>query len=142
MKLTGTTTQKTKRGSPESFTGIAWQQTLAVGDAPNPLHVARVTFEPGARTVWHTHPRGQVLIAATGVGRFQTEGGPVLALLPGDSVTIPAGEKHWHGAAPDQLFVHLSIQAEGDGGEQATWLEPVSDEDYARNPEQHGADNA
>ena len=140
MRLTDAKEQKTKRGSPESFTGTAWQQALAIGDAPNPLHVARVTFEPGARTVWHTHPRGQILIAAAGVGRFQTEGGSVLALLPGDSVTIPAGEKHWHGAAPVLVDFDLGV-GHGDGGEQATWLEPVSDEDYARNPEQHGGDN-
>lgn len=136
MKLIHAAQQKTQRGSSETFTGIAWQQTLAVGEGPGPLHVARVTFEPGARTVWHTHPRGQILIAITGIGRFQTQGGAVLALLPGDSVTIAAGEKHWHGAGPDQLFVHTSIQAEGDGGEQATWMEPVADEDYARSPEQ------
>ena len=134
MKLTPAAEQKTQRGSPESFTGTAWQQILAVADEPGRLHVARVTFEPAARTVWHTHPRGQILLATAGVGRYQSDGGPLLALLPGDSVVIPAGEKHWHGAAPDQLFVHSSIQAEGDDGEQATWLEPVSDEDYARIP--------
>ncbi len=94
---------------------------------------------PARAPVWHTHPRGQVLIATTGVGRYQSDGGPVLALQPGDSVTIPAGEKHWHGAAPDQLFVHTSIQAEGDDGEQATWLEPVGDADYTRLPERDEA---
>ncbi len=135
MRLSHAAEQTTRRGSSESFTGTAWQQTLAVGDAPNPLHVARVTFEPGARTVWHAHPRGQILIATTGVGRSQSEGGPVLALWPGDSVMIAVGEKHWHGAAPDQLFVHTSIQAEGADGEQATWMEPVTDEDYTRAPE-------
>ncbi|UAJ10562.1 (R)-mandelonitrile lyase [Glacieibacterium megasporae] len=138
MNLTRTADQRTQLGSSESFTGTAWQQTLAVGDAPAPLHVARVTFEPGARTVWHTHPRGQILIATIGIGRCQTQGGPVLALLPGDSVSIASGEKHWHGAAPDQLFVHISLQSEGEGGEQAIWLEPVSDEDYGRLPERKG----
>ncbi len=134
MKLTGAVEQETRQGDTTSFTGTAWQQTVAVGETANPLHVARVTFEPGARTVWHTHPLGQILIATAGIGRFQLDGGPVLALRPGDSVTIAPGEKHWHGAAPDQLFIHISIQAAGDGGEQATWLEPVSDEDYGRAP--------
>ena len=134
MKLQHAEDQKTQRGSSESFSGTAWQQTLAVGEAPNPLHVARVTFEPGARTVWHAHPHGQVLIATAGVGRFQSAGRPVLPLLPGDSVAIAPDEKHWHGAAPEQLFIHISIQAADDRGQQATWMEPVSDQDYARAP--------
>lgn len=135
MKHRPAARQPTNLGRPESFTGTAWQQTLAVTESEHPLHVARVTFEPGARTVWHTHPLGQILIATAGVGRFQIDGGPVFTLRPGDSVTINPGEKHWHGAAPDQLFVHTSIQAAGDDGEQAIWLEPVSDADYAREPE-------
>lgn len=135
MKLQHAADQANQRGVSSSFTGSAWQQTIAVGDGPNPLHVARVTFEPGARTVWHAHPHGQILLCTTGVGRFQIEGGPLLALKPGDSVTIGAREKHWHGAAPDQLFVHTSIQAEDDAGEQAIWMEPVSDADYGRVPE-------
>lgn len=134
MQLTKAEEMKTRQGSSESFTGTAWQQTSAIGEGPNPLHVASVTFEPGARTVWHSHPHGQILIATTGIGRYQSQGGPVLALLPGDSVVISAGEKHWHGAAPDQLFVHTSIQAEGREGEQAKWMEPVADEDYTRPP--------
>lgn len=134
MKLRHATEQPTTRGAAGSFTGTAWQQTLATGETPNPLHVARVTFEPGARTVWHTHPFGQILVATSGVGRFQVEGGPMLALRPGDSVTIAPGEKHWHGAVPDQLFVHISMQAADGRGEQATWLEPVSDGQYTAEP--------
>lgn len=134
MKLHPAAEQATKRGEPMSFTGTAWQQTIAVGETANPLHVARVIFEPVARTVWHTHPLGQILIAVSGIGRFQLDGGPVVALHPGDSVTIAPGEKHWHGAAPDQLFIHTSIQAAGEQGEQAIWMEPVSDEEYARDP--------
>lgn len=135
MTLTRAETQPTVRGATQSFTGTAWQQTLAVGGGPTPLHVARVTFEPGARTVWHAHPHGQILVCTTGIGRFQSDGGPVRALLPGDSVAIAAGEKHWHGAAPDQLFIHTSVQAADEKGEQATWMEPVSDADYARAPD-------
>ena len=134
VKLKHAAEQDTKRGEAASFTGTAWQQTLAVGEAPEPLHVARVAFEPGARTVWHTHPHGQILVATAGVGRLQLHGEPVLALLPGDSVTIAPGEKHWHGAAPDQLFTHLSIQAADERGGQATWLEQVTDEEYANEP--------
>lgn len=134
MKILRPADQPTTLGAVESFTGRAWQQTLATGDTPRPLHVARVTFEPGARTVWHTHALGQILVATTGVGRVQLEGGDVMILRPGDTVTIAPGEKHWHGAAPDQLFVHLSIQAADDRGEQATWLEPVSDQQYAAEP--------
>ena len=113
MKLQHAEDQKTQRSSSESFSGTAWQQTLAVGEAPNPLHVARVTFEPGARTVWHAHPHGQVLIATAGVGRFQSAGGPVLSLLPGDSVTIAPGEKHWHGAAPPLAMPCSTRPADG-----------------------------
>ena len=130
MKHQRAAEQVTKRGAAESFTGTAWQQVVAVGETPNPLHVSRVTFEPGARTVWHTHSHRQILIATAGIGRFQLEGGPVLALDPGDSVTIAPGEKHWHGAAPDQLFVHTSIQAADASGAQAVWLHPVSDAEY------------
>ncbi len=135
MKLTQAAEQPTRKGAADSFTGTAWQQLIAVGETSEPLHVTRVTFELGARTVWHRHPIGQVLVATVGVGRFQLEGGPVQALNPGDSVTFAPGEVHWRGAAPDQLFIHLSIQAEDASGEQATWLRPVSDEDYARDPD-------
>ena len=93
-----------------------------------------VTFEPGARTVWHHHQRGQILIASAGIGRFRMKGGRVIAMYPGDSVTFALVEVHRHGAASDQPFVRLSMQAENDGGEQATWLHPVSDEDYRLNP--------
>ncbi len=135
MQLHHAEHQSTQRGSQKAFSGTAWQQTLAVGDAPNPLHVARVTFEPGARPVWHAHPHGQILLASAGAGRFQSEGGPVLQLRPGDSVSVSANEKHWHGAALEQIFIHISIQAEDEHGEQAAWMDPVSDQDYERVPE-------
>ena len=105
MKIGRSTEQPTERGADTSFTGVAWQQALAVGYGPEPLHVARVIFEPAARTVWHHHPHGQILVATSGVGRVQRQGGPVQALLPGDSVVIAPREVHWHGAAPDQLFI-------------------------------------
>ena len=134
MRLTQTAEQPTQKGAAESFTGLAWQQPIAIGGTASPMHVTRVTFEPGARTVWHHHLGGQILIATAGIGRFQVEDGRIMAMYPGDSVTFAPGEVHWHGAAPDQLFVHLSMQAEGDGGEQATWLHPVSHANYERRP--------
>lgn len=123
-----------KPGQPEQFTGSAWQDVLIPGGQPGHLHVTNVTFAPGTRTVWHTHPFGQLLVASTGVGRVQKAGEPVQALYPGDSVWIAAGERHWHGAAPDRLFAHLSIQQADAEGEQATWLEPVSEADYGQPP--------
>ena len=135
MKIQPADRQLADQGSASSFTGTAWQQTLAISAEPEALHVAGVTFEPGARTVWHAHPHGQILIADVGIGRVQIAGGPIIALKPGDGVTIGAGEKHWHGAAPGHLFVHISIQSEGKDAEQATWLEPVSDEEYKQEPD-------
>lgn len=76
----------------------------------------------------------QILVATSGIGRFQVKGGPVRDLLPGDGVSIAPGEVHWHGAAPDQLFVHTSVQAADKCGQQATWLEPVTDQEYAERP--------
>ena len=131
MKITRPADQTNHQGEGKSFTGVAWQQAIAVGETADPMHVARVIFEPGARTVWHVHPLGQILVAVSGVGRFQIQGGPVLALNPGDSVTIAPGEVHWHGAAPEQLVIHISIQAADARGEQATWLHPVTDQEYA-----------
>jgi quercetin dioxygenase-like cupin family protein len=93
----------------------------------------RVSFEPGARTAWHTHPLGQTLHVLTGVGRVQSEGGPVREIRPGDTVWIPPQEKHWHGAAPGNAMVHLAFQ-ESLEGSHVTWLEQVSEEDYRAEP--------
>ena len=90
---------------------------------------ARVTFEPGARTHWHTHPLGQSLVVTEGVGRCQRAGGPVEEIRPGDVVWFPPGEKHWHGAAPETAMTHIAVQ-EGLDGKYVDWLEPVSDADY------------
>jgi quercetin dioxygenase-like cupin family protein len=120
------------KGSPDWFTGVVRIDPLL--DAPDPARVvgAAVTFEPGARTVWHTHPLGQTLIILSGRGRAQGWGGPIENLNPGDVVWIPPGEKHWHGAAPTTAMTHIAIQ-ERDGGPKGTvvdWLEPVTDEQY------------
>ena len=88
-----------------------------------------VTFEPGARTAWHTHPLGQILIVTAGCGRVQREGGPIEVIHPGDDVWFEPGEKHWHGAAPTTAMTHIAIQ-ESLNGTAVDWLEPVSDAQY------------
>ena len=118
-----------RRGPAEWFTGVVWIDEIAVCGPPSRVTFNRVTFEPGARTHWHTHPVGQVLHVLSGVGRVQKEGEPVRVLRPGDTAVIAPGERHWHGAAPDRLFVHLAVQ-EKEGGSAVTWLEPVTDAEY------------
>jgi quercetin dioxygenase-like cupin family protein len=92
---------------------------------------ARVTFEPGARTAWHTHPLGQTLVVTVGLGRAQGEGGPVEEIRPGDVIWIPAGLRHWHGASPTVAMTHIAIQEQLDG-KAVEWMEKVSDEQYGR----------
>ncbi len=130
MDLKPQADRPTRPGSPDYFTGSV---TLApVFDAPAPARVqaAVVTFAPGARTAWHTHPLGQTLLILSGHGLCQTEGGPVLPMSPGDRVWFAPGEKHWHGAAPDAEMSHLAIQEALDGV-SVDWLEHVTDADYA-----------
>jgi len=91
---------------------------------------AYVTFEPGARTAWHTHPLGQTLIVTAGVGRVQIEGGPMEEIRPGDVVSIPPGQRHWHGASPTTAMTHLAVQ-EALNGKVVEWMEKVTDEQYA-----------
>ena len=99
--------------------------------AADPARVAgaSVTFEPGARTAWHTHPLGQTLIVTSGCGWAQREGGPVEEIRPGDVVWFPPGEKHWHGATPTTAMTHIAIQEQLDG-KAVDWMEKVSDEQY------------
>jgi len=96
---------------------------------PSRVTGANVTFEPGARTAWHTHPLGQTLIVTAGCGRVQREGGPIEEIRPGDVVWFPPGEKHWHGASPNTAMTHIAIQETLDG-KSVDWLEHVSDEEY------------
>jgi quercetin dioxygenase-like cupin family protein len=117
----------------EWFTGTVWQDPLVETPPPARVKAVRVTFEPGARTAWHTHPLGQTLHVLSGVGRVQTWGGPVREIRPGDTVWIPPGEKHWHGAAPKIGMVHLAIHEHLDGV-HVDWLEHVSDDQYATDP--------
>lgn len=118
-----------------SFTGTVFADEVVVGDTPSRMRATRVTFSPGARTNWHTHPVGQVLFCLSGAGRYQMQGEPLHEILPGDTVVIPPGAKHWHGAAPGHLFSHLALSEVSDTGEGTKWLEPVSDADYAATPQ-------
>jgi quercetin dioxygenase-like cupin family protein len=118
------------RGPEGWFTGTVWRDASPPGGSPD-VAVSRVLFEPGARTHWHTHPEGQILHVITGTGRAQREGGQIVQIGPGDVVYFAPGERHWHGAAPDNPMVHLAINpaTNSDGG--TDWQEPVTDEQYA-----------
>jgi quercetin dioxygenase-like cupin family protein len=118
------------KGPADWFTGTVRIDPLVL-EAQDPARatVAGVTFEPGARTAWHTHPLGQTLIVTAGCGLAQREGGPVEEIRPGDVVWFPPGEKHWHGAAPTVAMTHLAIQEQLDG-QTVDWLEHVSDAQY------------
>jgi len=115
--------------SAEYFTGTVLMDPIIEAPAPARVKAIRVTFTPGARTAWHTHPLGQTLHVLSGKGRFQTEGEAAVDILPGDTIWIPPGEKHWHGAAPDTAMVHLAMQ-EAQDGVTANWMEKVTDAQY------------
>ena len=122
------------RPAPASaFTGKGWQVPIIQAAPPALLKSNLVTFEPGARTAWHTHPLGQTLYVTSGCGRIQSWGGPIQEIRAGDVVWIPPGEKHWHGAGPTTMMTHVSMQ-EGHGGVVVEWLEHVTDEQYAGRP--------
>jgi quercetin dioxygenase-like cupin family protein len=121
----------TRRGPADYFTGTVWLDPIVNAPAPARVAAARVSFEPGARTAWHTHPLGQTLYVVSGVGRVQKEGEPVREIRAGDTVWIPPGEKHWHGAAPDHGMTHVAMQEAVDGS-AVEWLEQVSDADYTK----------
>ena len=132
MNITRASSHLTKRGSADYFTGTVWLHELIAAPATSRVRAIRVTFEPGARTAWHTHPHGQVLHIVAGVGRVQKAGGAVEEVHPGDTVWFEPGERHWHGAAPNQMMVHLAIHQADEQGNSATWLEHVTDADYGR----------
>ena len=129
MEIKRAGSQPSVKGPGDWFTGIVRIDPLF--DRPEPARVsgANVTFEPGARTAWHTHPLGQTLIVTSGFGWVQREGGPVEEIRPGDVVWFPPGEKHWHGASPSTAMTHIAIQ-EKLNGSPVTWMEKVSDEQY------------
>jgi len=116
-------------GPADYFTGRVRIDAPFQADAPARVGGATVTFEPGARTAWHTHPLGQTLIVTAGVGSVQEWGEPAREIRPGDIVWIPPGVKHWHGAAPDTAMTHLAVTGTVDG-KNVTWMEKVTDEQY------------
>ncbi|QFT93600.1 Cupin domain protein [Roseovarius sp. THAF9] len=129
MKITRSGSSPSNPGPEDYFTGTVRIDPLFQAEEPGRTSGAHVTFEPGARTAWHTHPAGQTLIVTFGRGRVQRDGGPVEEISQGDVVWFPAGEKHWHGADADTAMSHIAIQ-ESIGGTPVTWLEKVADADY------------
>ena len=114
----------------EYFTGNVMQDPIIVTTSPARLVANSVSFQPGARTAWHTHPLGQTLYVLAGLGRIQAKGGPIREIRPGDVIWIPPGEKHWHGASPTNGMTHLAMQEALDGN-AVTWMEKVTDEEYS-----------
>jgi quercetin dioxygenase-like cupin family protein len=129
MEIKRNGSQPINDGPTDWFTGAVHVQMLFAAEAPGRVTGGRVTFEPGARTAWHSHPFGQTLVVTEGTGRAQRWGGSVESIGAGDVVWFPAGEKHWHGAAPAMHMTHLAIQ-EHDNGATADWMETVTDEQY------------
>ena len=132
MNITHATAATTKRGPAEYFTGAVWLDEVTSAPYASDVRVVVVTFEPGARTAWHTHPHGQLLQILSGVGRVQKAGEGVVEVLPGDVIWFEPGERHWHGAAPNRAMVHLAVQRADEAGKTAVWQEQVTDTDYAR----------
>jgi len=129
MNITRNGSQPSNRGPAEYFTGTVRVDAPFQRTAPARVAGAIVTFEPGARTAWHTHPLGQTLIVTSGLGRVQRQGGPIEDIRPGDVVWIEPGEKHWHGASPTTAVTHVAIQEQLDG-KAVDWMEHVTDEQY------------
>jgi quercetin dioxygenase-like cupin family protein len=130
LSLARAGTQPSQKGPAEYFTGSVRIDPLFQATESTQASGAYVTFEAGARSAWHTHPRGQTLIVTSGVGRVQIEGGPVEEIRPGDVVSIPPRKRHWHGAAPTTAMTHIAIQEHLDG-KVVEWMEKVTDEQYA-----------
>ena len=129
ISITPTSSQKVIAGAPDRFTGTVRVQSLFDAKEPSRSSGGQVTLQPGARSAWHTHPLGQILIVTDGVGWVQQWGGPVQVIRKGDVVWIPAGVKHWHGATPTTTMTHIAFQEQLDG-RAVDWLEKVTDEQY------------
>jgi quercetin dioxygenase-like cupin family protein len=131
MDIKRSGSQPSMKGPADYFTGTVRIDPLFQVKDPARAAGNSVTFEPGARTAWHTHPLGQTLIVTAGLGRAQRAGGPVEEIRPGDVIWFPPGEKHWHGASPTTAMTHIAIQ-EQLAGQAVEWLEQVSDEEYQK----------
>jgi len=129
MDIKRSGSQPSGKGPADWFTGVVRIDPLFPAMAPARAAGNAVTFEPGARTAWHTHPLGQVLIVTAGCGRAQRQGGPIEDIRPGDVVVFAPNEKHWHGAAPTTAMTHIAIQEALDG-KAVEWMEKVSDQQY------------
>jgi quercetin dioxygenase-like cupin family protein len=127
MQIKRSGAEPSSRGPADYFTGAVRIDAPFAGSGA--LSGATVTFEPGARTNWHTHPHGQTLLVIFGLGRVQRAGGPIEEIRPGDIVWFAAGEKHWHGASPTTAMAHIAIAEKADGN-VVEWMEPVTDADY------------
>lgn len=132
MKLQRNGSQPSAKGPAEWFTGDVRIDPLFQSPEPARAAGALVTFEPGARTAWHTHPLGQTLIVMSGLGWTQCEGEPKVEIHPGDVVTCPPGKKHWHGATPDTAMSHIAVQEHDENGKVVDWMEKVGDEEYLK----------
>ncbi len=131
MEIKHSGTQPSQKGSAEYFTGAVRIDPLFQATEPGRVSGAQVTFEPGARTAWHTHPLGQTLIITSGLGWVQRWGEAVEEIRPGDIVSCAPGEKHWHGGTPTTAMTHIALQEALDG-KPVNWMEKVSDEQYRR----------
>jgi quercetin dioxygenase-like cupin family protein len=129
MDIKRSGSEASRRGPSDWFTGTVRIDPLFHAPDPGRVSGAHVTFEPGSRTAWHTHPLGQTLIITSGLGWVQTEGGPVQEVRPGDIVRFSPGERHWHGASSTAAMTHIAVQ-EALNGKAVNWLEHVSEEQY------------
>ena len=130
MQIIYAGSRPTRKASSEYFTGTVWQDPIIEASEPARVRALRVAFEPGARTAWHTHPLGQTLYILSGIGLMGLRNRAPQTINAGDTVWIPPGEEHWHGASASNSMTHIAIQ-EGLNGSVAEWLEKVSDEQYA-----------
>lgn len=130
MKLIPAGTRPTKKATNDWFTGDVWQDPVIEAPAPASLRALIVTFAPGARTNWHTHPKGQTLYVLHGEGLICRRGGTPEVIRAGDTVWFDPGEEHWHGAAQETMMQHLAMQEADDAGRIADWLETVTESDY------------
>jgi quercetin dioxygenase-like cupin family protein len=133
MKITPSGGQ-TGRGPADWFTGHVLVDTIRTPDDQSAIGCAHVRFTPGARTAWHSHPKGQTLYVTDGIGLVSYRGGEVVEIRPGDVVYIEPHEEHWHGATPDRFMAHVAMHEADDQGEVVTWLEHVTEQEYTARP--------
>ena len=130
MSVIRSSNRKTNVQPQTNFVGTVFADEVVAGKAPSRMRATVVSFTPGGRTNWHTHPVGQTLYCLSGAGRIQFEGEQVQEIRAGDTVIIPPNVRHWHGSAPDKLFSHLAMSETSDTGEGTAWFDPVSETDY------------